>query len=247
MLGTVVIISHHSLQPENFNLTTPLRCLIFVPSVPLYTFGQPVMVLSTFLIAMDYFSIMCFVKARWKTTNKTANPLVALSFSVGLLNVAIVFITAIVPKRDPVSTSCLQQKVMLLIHLRFVYALQSMLGLFNLTLYLATMIFVATRKAKFDTIRLSQIRRKEAAMKQVTITIFFTFMAQTVPHFFAFVVSFKPSSYTLEEAVWIITTAFHSGYPVYRLLRYTRKRLVKRHQQCRRVGQSERRPVTELH
>ncbi|KHJ42800.1 hypothetical protein D918_07082 [Trichuris suis] len=91
-VGAAVILIHRSFRESQYGLMTAMQCLINVPSILLYSVGEPVMTLCSLIMSLDYCLTLTVSKPACKITERTASVLIAATVTISSVNALLTFL-----------------------------------------------------------------------------------------------------------------------------------------------------------
>ncbi|KFD58538.1 hypothetical protein M514_00764 [Trichuris suis] len=212
-VGAAVILIHRSFRESQYGLMTAMQCLINVPSILLYSVGEPVMTLCSLIMSLDYCLTLTVSKPACKITERTASVLIAATVTISSVNALLTFLLVYFRGNVLVKNRCYQGEVMDALHVRINYCTIALCSLLSALIYMATAIITAAKKSTFPVVRLQQIRRQEAIMKYTSFVVLIMLLSHAIPFFLIVILSYKVN-YTLDSIIFYLYLIFSSAFPV---------------------------------
>ncbi|KFD69197.1 hypothetical protein M514_01491 [Trichuris suis] len=172
-------------KPENS--TTPLKCAVVFWHIHFYAVGEPLLALSTFMIAFGNFLTIHGRNFKVQLGAHYVRSCFIIQASVVLVNLTLNWTQIFLRSDVPINTRCFQKEIVDYKYNVVVFTTLALCGYLTVLTEVVTLLLLRLNKSSYSAIRLVQIRREVAVMKQTIVLVTFVFIAQTIPNTYKFI------------------------------------------------------------
>ncbi|KFD55334.1 hypothetical protein M514_03674 [Trichuris suis] len=210
----------YGIRVETNETSTPVRCLREYWYLHFYTVGEPIVSFATLVIAIDSFVSTCFVHPKWHLHLRDIPKCIFGFLICSALNTAAIWIDAYIRRDEVISASCYQSYVLSQWYHRIFYTVLSITDIASIGIQLLALANMWIQKSKFNVVRLAQIRRQTAMLKESVILVACVIMSQGIPNMYYVIETMTVLPKWFDKMVWLSTNFGYIGYSAYCILKW---------------------------
>ncbi|CDW52283.1 hypothetical protein TTRE_0000054201 [Trichuris trichiura] len=204
-------------KPENS--TTPVKCAVVFWHLHFYAVGEPLLALSTFMIAFGNFLIIHGKTFQFHLGAHYVRSCFIIQAGVVLVNLTLNLTQIFLRSNVPINTRCFQKEVVDYKYNVVVFTGLALCGYLTVLTEVVTFLLLRLNKSNYTAIRLLQIRREVAVMKQTIVLVIFVFIAQTVPNTYKFIDNLGYHSVFWDRFVSVSSIAAYSFFALHTIVK----------------------------
>ncbi|KRY37961.1 hypothetical protein T01_12395 [Trichinella spiralis] len=199
--------------------TNAFNCIVYYPHITLFSFAEPLMHLSVFMLAFVDFVNVLFYHSHCKVHKLNASWIITVISMIALSNAAVLWLLSFRRKNILVSLCCYYEDVLGEPTAQYYYGLVAISGYLSAFVCLLTICYFKYNKRKCqDEIFQYQAMRKQSMLKQTAIFVAIGVILQSIPITLMVHMTINNNNPMISHHLWTVSVVGYFVVGAYNLI-----------------------------